>query len=593
MKVKKSFTLMEVLVVVVILGIGVGGGITAYRVADEYIEKSNLENLIMSEVVKIEEDFVSLDIGDDKLNFDEDDGWIEIPEDEITNERLKRFGATVHYKVIPQHDVDTDRLLYKEITVEAEIPAKNISVATQSIKVNIEEPLAVCVTDCAGKECGSDGCEGFCGDCIPPQVCNVSGECEGGGINKRCMTDGSGVCSIDGDGIECDDGNDCPDPDQEARYCMTDNSGVCSIDGDGEECDAADGEVDEDCPVKRCMTDGSGVCSINGDGEKCDAVEEVIDWDCLSSGICGDGTQDTGEECDDGEFNGELGYCNEDCSGTTAGPKSCTVDGLCVPGGGGIPCTENSDCSGPDPNLCGNGVRDPGEDCDDGNANGNECTPPDEGECTYCSTSCEEVTVEWGECEGDLCDGCNCTPWEQQGCNLGDCSPIERYDTRICNSLEEEQCDREERCVSGTEECAGCQECSDWEWGECGAGDLGPLWKPLTRNCLDDKPWCSEESRSFVPDECQTCDYCTEWEPGDCSWQVGIRYQVRECFPEGCDRERRSVQDVSCGCECTSWEDIRCSGGDCPENLMLQRRQCLPSDCDETERCCEHRECED
>jgi len=34
-----------------------------------------------------------------------------------------------------------------------------------------------CVPNCAGKNCGDDGCGGFCGDCFLPGVCDASGTC--------------------------------------------------------------------------------------------------------------------------------------------------------------------------------------------------------------------------------------------------------------------------------------------------------------------------------------------------------------------------------------------------------------------------------
>ena len=37
-----------------------------------------------------------------------------------------------------------------------------------------------CVADCTNKQCGSDGCSGSCGSCDPDQEC-VAGKCEGGG----------------------------------------------------------------------------------------------------------------------------------------------------------------------------------------------------------------------------------------------------------------------------------------------------------------------------------------------------------------------------------------------------------------------------
>ena len=65
--------------------------------------------------------------------------------------------------------------------------------------------------------------------------------------------------------------------------------------------------------------------------------------------------------------------------------------------------------------YCGDGILDPNnnEECDDNGQNGQECTPLYGGTCTYCSNTCEEVTLTGsycgdGEINGDeQCDGSN------------------------------------------------------------------------------------------------------------------------------------------------------------------------------------------
>ena len=46
------------------------------------------------------------------------------------------------------------------------------------------------------------------------------------------------------------------------------------------------------------------------------------------------------------------------------------------------------------PGYCGDGVLNPGEECDWGGNNGQVCTPPAGGECTYCSNECKFVTLQ-------------------------------------------------------------------------------------------------------------------------------------------------------------------------------------------------------
>lgn len=166
----------------------------------------------------------------------------------------------------------------------------------------------------------------------------------------------------------------------------------------------ADGNLD--CQDNDCVTTGfcggvEPVCFDNTDGiigngqidcadSACNgrvcATTATISTSCPSTTVgtvctfCGDGTQDTGEQCDDG------GVCTGD--GTT--PCTNTIlDCLVLAGGPGGSCQPQSGdgcsqfCT---IEQCGNSVVDPGEQCDDGN------TVPDDGCGQFCQTE-----------EADLC----------------------------------------------------------------------------------------------------------------------------------------------------------------------------------------------
>jgi|GEM_PF-1820563 len=83
--------------------------------------------------------------------------------------------------------------------------------------------------------------------------------------------------------------------------------------------------------------------------------------------VCGDGIYDPGEECDDGNRDGEDG-CSDLCR--LEDPLSCG-DGKVGPGercddgnlGDGDGCSATCQSEG----MCGDGAVDPGEECDDGN----------------------------------------------------------------------------------------------------------------------------------------------------------------------------------------------------------------------------------
>ncbi len=120
--------------------------------------------------------------------------------------------------------------------------------------------------------------------------------------------------------------------------------------------------------------------------------------------VCGDGAVDPLEECDDGN--------PISCDGCSA---SCEIDGICGDGVLDSGCEECDDGNavpgdGCEPDctltLCGNGVQDPGEECDEG------------GETAGCDADCSAVLCGDGvinEPAGEICDDGNATPGD--GCD--------------------------------------------------------------------------------------------------------------------------------------------------------------------------------
>ena len=130
----------------------------------------------------------------------------------------------------------------------------------------------------------------------------------------------------------------------------------------------------------------------------------------LSQGAdaCGNGQQDAGEECDDGNgsdndgcsslcivecgFNCDNGKCTTVCGdGIKAGTEKCDKVYGCDPN----TCTEEPgfECL-PDDNfcrhICGNGIKDEDEDCDGGHMLQDHFPSP------YCTTDCK-ISPQW-EC---------------------------------------------------------------------------------------------------------------------------------------------------------------------------------------------------
>ncbi|MBL6975654.1 MAG: hypothetical protein ISR64_07990 [Deltaproteobacteria bacterium] len=113
-----------------------------------------------------------------------------------------------------------------------------------------------CTPDCVGKECGPDGCGGFCGTCAQG-YCDAAGMCQ-----TVCVPDCVGKeCGPDGCGTVCGD-TDCA----EGTSCQ---GGVC------EACTPY-------CDGKQCGPDGcGGTCGSCEVSENCDVMGQCVD-PCLS-----------------------------------------------------------------------------------------------------------------------------------------------------------------------------------------------------------------------------------------------------------------------------------------------------------------------
>ena len=130
----------------------------------------------------------------------------------------------------------------------------------------------------------------------------------------------------------------------------------------------------------------------------------------LPGGVCGNGTTESGEQCDDG---GETATCNADCTVAACGDgtfnpsaEQCELDAHC---GGGDVCSPSCFCEAPP--MCGNGTQETGEDCDDFVE-----TASCDADCTFPMCGDGELNPSAGEaCEansdcaaGELCLGCSC-----------------------------------------------------------------------------------------------------------------------------------------------------------------------------------------
>lgn len=215
-----------------------------------------------------------------------------------------------------------------------------------------------CKDDCSGRG-------DRCGDNVVQQSAGETCELPGATIKAR------GVCgngsSTGKRGTQCSRDSDCLT--EEAQW-----PGVCNF------CEPLAGSAYPGTHKGECSNDCRVVNWEVEDGQ----------FKCVYQGSCGDGLKEGTEECDDGNSNEadgciacKLAKCGDGyvagkvCAGGTPGREQlCSVDTDCGTGGRCI-------------------TR---EECDQGTANGQACTPRSGSECTYCSAQCKRITVS-----GDFC----------------------------------------------------------------------------------------------------------------------------------------------------------------------------------------------
>jgi len=430
----------------------------------------------------------------------------------------------------------------------------------------------VCRADCRGWDNVGDCVEARCGDGIiqcaaPGPSCEV---CDDGSLNGTYGHCGSTCMSF---GMSCGDGQphpsercDCgtlngqyyrngvlaPLSEVTGLYecgVPTSNTGTCSWDcsgpgprcGDGivngsEKCDGGSQETKSLCSVANtaCNSDSDCLapqtCTRTCPAEEqryrrsCNPNNPAITtddnaacnwsaWACTAPGSCGNGTRDTGEECDDGnENNGDA--CTNTC----------------------------------DNNVCGDGFVNTGvEACDNGPLNNVPCTPEYGRTCNYCTSACRLGTVSGGYCgDGDIQTPMDAPPGPES------CEPVTGLTGDwVCVSTKEEDqsfgaqtgrpvcsaatcvpacaAPNSEACFAGssgdtdTTSCPPGGGCVDYEWCDFIAPELGGIAGGTTRDsdeapseswisayefCLDRQRWMkpSDEDNYPYSDISNDCD---------------------------------------------------------------------------------------
>jgi len=270
---------------------------------------------------------------------------------------------------------------------------------------NVVDTGEVCDDGAANSDLSPDACRS---DCQPSRcgdnLADTGEACDGPDLAGQSCTD---FGYVDPAGLGC------------TPQCMFDSSACTPICGNGttepgEECD--DGAANSDTTPNACRTScllpacGDGVKDI---GEICDTAD-LGGSDCTDLGyaaagnlgclagcffdvtgcgaVCGNGTTEPGEQCDDGASNSDTApdacrtncapaRCgdgvkdtSEACDSADLGGQSCSDFGYVDPAGLACNGVCGMDTTGCNP-VCGNGAIEPGELCDDQNtANVDGCS---------------------------------------------------------------------------------------------------------------------------------------------------------------------------------------------------------------------------
>jgi len=356
-----------------------------------------------------------------------------------------------------------------------------------------------CIPECAGLECGDDGCGGQCGQCddgldctndscaagkcafaLQPYFCNIAGACVPSGTVNPQNSCAACMPSVGQAGFSpVEDGTSC---------------GATAVCHDGECCDPV-----ANCTGKECGDDGCGgqcgQCEGISECKKGQCVEKVCTPDCEGrvcgddgcGGSCGQCDGDPHDVCEDGQC-----VCKPDCEGRECGDGGCGAKcGICE--GTNVVCDDAAGkclCAGP---KCGDGCCGPSQVCMD--------------DLTCCQPDCYEGQECGDNGCGTVCGFCEDSP--DVACMDGQCVCAGTECPTGCCALGSVCCPS--GCCAKGETC-----CGD---GCCEAGGV----------CCDGV-CCAEGSVCCPTGCCPGGSVCNA--AGSCCQQ---KCEGKTCGPDGCD----------------------------------------------------------
>jgi len=345
---------------------------------------------------------------------------------------------------------------------------------------------------------------------------------------------GDGILST---GEQCDDGNKV-NGDGCSSTCtleLPENCGNGVVES-GETCDTGLADPFEG---KTC----SDFDSFTGGSLSCSSSCQINTNSCTggTSGTCGNGAVNTGETCDGTEFNGLT--CSDfdnfnDVNSLSCDSVSCLID--------------TSSCTG-GTFVCGNGIVESVEECDDGNNfNGDGCS----GSCLLedgasCNNNGAKETGEY--CDGS--DGLNppaCQDLGYDGGNLG-CTNLCGYDVSECSICGNNICETGETSTNCAQDCiVGVGEVSCAQYTTESSCNNGILTNEINNTIEAMNPqfqsgFCGDPSLTFEPDiegQSYSSEACGDYFSCKCKWFVDDQNPSGIC--DGITKIKRNNQN-DCG----------------------------------------------
>lgn len=224
-------------------------------------------------------------------------------------------------------------------------------------------------------------------------------------ISVNCAGTGRGICrtgSLCATGDDCDTGHCDPErAGSDVRRCVS----YCGNAADDDLAEACDDGNTAECGT--CNADCSDTLTYPGcgGGTGCRSGADCATGSCvggLCTSACGNGWTEGSERCDDGNTD-SCGSCNASCAAEQGTVVGC---GLGVRCRRGLDCSSGSCIEGVCTAICGNGIREGVEACDDGNGDA----------CGTCTADCGAIDTTPTGCAAKI--GCEANA----DCASGVCS---------------------------------------------------------------------------------------------------------------------------------------------------------------------------